>query len=121
VDHNPEFSRRARGFVNYAALRFRGASGVRDLVDRACDLAQSFARRLADDPALTVLNEVALNQVLVGFTDPYEVAERVRREGTCFMTATRWNGRPVLRLSVSNWSTDELVDRRVGYRQMCHG
>jgi len=42
LDWNPDFSRRARGFPVYAALRSLGRSGVADLVDRCC----AHARRL---------------------------------------------------------------------------
>jgi glutamate/tyrosine decarboxylase-like PLP-dependent enzyme len=109
VDYTPEFSRRARGFAIYAALRALGSAGVADLVDRCCGHARSFARALDGQDGMTVLNDVVLNQVLVGFTDAdaYAVAERIRADGTCFMTATRFDGRPALRISVSNWTTDE--------------
>ena len=43
VDWTPEFSRRARGFAVYAALRSLGRAGVAELVDRCCDLARRFA------------------------------------------------------------------------------
>jgi glutamate/tyrosine decarboxylase-like PLP-dependent enzyme len=81
---------------------------VADLVDRCCDHARSFARALDGRDGITVLNDVVLNQVLVGFADAdaYAVAERIRADGTCFMTATRFDGRPALRISVSNWTTD---------------
>ena len=39
MDWNPEFSRRARGFSVYAALRSLGRQGVADLVTTSCDLA----------------------------------------------------------------------------------
>ena len=42
-----ESSRRARGFASWAALRELGRSGVADLVDRCCALAERFAERLA--------------------------------------------------------------------------
>jgi glutamate/tyrosine decarboxylase-like PLP-dependent enzyme len=45
MDWVPEFSRRARGFAVYAALRSLGRSGVRDLVERCCDHARLFATR----------------------------------------------------------------------------
>ena len=40
----PEFSRRARGFPVYAALRSLGRKGVEAMVDRCCDHARLFAR-----------------------------------------------------------------------------
>ena len=62
----PESSRRARGFAVWAALRELGRDGVADLVDRCCTLAQRFADGLEAGGA-EVVNDVVLNQVLVGF------------------------------------------------------
>ena len=44
MDWTPEFSRRARGFVVYAALRSLGRQGVAELVERSCARARQFAR-----------------------------------------------------------------------------
>ena len=65
-----------------------------------------------------MLNDVVLNQVLVRFDGDdartRAVLERVRHEGTCFLTGTTWHGRAAMRISVTNWSTDEAdVDRSV--------
>jgi glutamate/tyrosine decarboxylase-like PLP-dependent enzyme len=110
LDHNPEFSRRARGFAVYAALRALGRGGVAEIVDRCCALARRFADRLAAADGVTVLNEVVLNQVLVRFDGPDErtraVVDAVRADGTCFVSGTTWQGRAAIRISVSNWSTD---------------
>ena len=122
LDYTPEFSRRARGFPVYAALRALGRSGVAALVDRCCALARRFAERLADQDGVEVLNEVVLNQVLVRFlgTDgdhdahTRDVVRRVQQDGTCWMSGTTWQGHAAMRISVSNWSTDESdVDRSV--------
>ncbi|WP_462187934.1 MULTISPECIES: pyridoxal phosphate-dependent decarboxylase family protein [unclassified Frankia] len=59
VDWTPEFSRRARAFAVYAALRSLGRAGLRDLVDRCCEYANRFAVRLAALPGVTILNAVA--------------------------------------------------------------
>ncbi len=40
----PEYSRRARGFPTYAALRSLGRDGVREMVERGCRLATSHGR-----------------------------------------------------------------------------
>jgi glutamate/tyrosine decarboxylase-like PLP-dependent enzyme len=113
----PEFSRRARGFAVYAALRELGRRGVADLVERCCRCARLMAEELARDPRVSVLNEVALNQVLVRFardgenvTD--EVIDAVQREGTCWMSGTEWEGEPAMRISVCNWRTTEDDIRR---------
>jgi glutamate/tyrosine decarboxylase-like PLP-dependent enzyme len=108
----PEFSRRARGFAVYAALRELGRRGVAELVDRCCRCAQVMAEELARDPHVTILNDVVLNQVLVRFaydganvTD--EVIQAVQREGTCWLSGTQWEGEPAMRISICNWRTTE--------------
>jgi len=114
VDWTPEFSRRARGFAVYAALRSLGRSGVADLVERSCAHAQRFAELLEAGGA-TILNDVVLNQVLVRFGDgehTREVIRRVQEDGTCWLGGTDWRGEHAMRVSVSNWrTTDEDVER----------
>jgi glutamate/tyrosine decarboxylase-like PLP-dependent enzyme len=122
MDWNPDFSRRARGFPVYAALRSLGRSGVTDLVDRCCAHARRFAEVLAQEPGVEVLNEVVMNQVLVRFLDPggdhdartRAVVKAVQEDGTCWLGGTLWQGKAAMRISVSNWSTTaEDVDRSV--------
>jgi glutamate/tyrosine decarboxylase-like PLP-dependent enzyme len=112
----PESSRRARGFTVYAALRELGRDGVAELVERCCRLAQRFADGLRVGGA-EVVGEVVLNQVLVAFGDDARtdaVVEGVQAEGTCWLGATTWHGRRLMRVSVSNWSTTEAdVDASV--------
>lgn len=116
----PEFSRRARGFAVWAALRHLGRSGVAELVDRCCRHAGQFAEALAAPGRIEILNEVVLNQVLVRFTSPAgdgdvaagdawtrEVIRRVQLDGTCWLSGTTWQGRAAMRISVSNWSTTD--------------
>ncbi len=107
VDWTPEFSRRARGFTVYAALRSLGRAGVAALVDRCCAHARRFAELLENGGA-TILNDVVLNQVLVRFGDgdrTREIIDRVQRDGTCWLGGTEWNGEHAMRISVSNWRT----------------
>ena len=75
-----------------------------------------------------MLNDVVLNQVLVRFprirrdSDDLTraVVDRVQRDGTCWMSGTTWQGRAAMRISVSNWSTDEAdVDRSVAAILRC--
>lgn len=113
-DYTPELSRRARGVEIWAALRGLGRHGVAELVERNCRQARRFADGLRAS-GFEILNEVALNQVLVAFGD----AEKTRRviaalqaEGTCWCGGTVWQGRTAMRISVSCWATtDEDVDR----------
>lgn len=107
----PEFSRRARGFAAYAALKHLGRSGVRDLVERCCARARQMADLLRQHEGVKILNQVVLNQVLVRFRDSdeetREVITRVQQEGTCWLGGTTWHGMAAMRISVSNWSTSE--------------
>ena len=121
-DWVPEASRHARGFAVYAALRSLGRRGVEDLVDRCCRLARRFADRLRTEPAIQILNDVVLNQVLVrvapreGDADAAtrETLRLVQEERVCWLGGTRWHGMDAMRISVSNWSTtDDDVDRSV--------
>ena len=110
-DWVPEFSRRGRGITVYAALRALGRSGVESLVDRLCARARQIADLLRNVPKVRVLNDVVLNQVLVRFGDDDEftrrVIARVQEDGTCWMGGTTWHGMAAMRISVSNWATNE--------------
>jgi glutamate/tyrosine decarboxylase-like PLP-dependent enzyme len=111
----PEFSRRARGFTVWAALRSLGRRGVAEMVERFCAHARHFAAGLAQMDGVRVVNDVVFTQVCVSFgTDELtrEVAARLLKDGTAWMTPSTWHGQAVLRISVSNWrTTDEDVDR----------
>jgi glutamate/tyrosine decarboxylase-like PLP-dependent enzyme len=110
-EYAPEMSRRARGLPVYAALRSLGRRGLTDLIERNCAIATLMAERLAADPAVRILNDVVLNQVLVRFGDDdaltKEVVRRVQADGTLWAGGTVWHGLGAMRLSVSGWSTSE--------------
>ncbi len=117
MDWTPEFSRRARGFTVYAAIRSLGRQGVAELVERTCAHARRFADELAGLPGFELVNDVVLNQVLFRFesderTD--DVIHRVQESGEAWLSGTTWDGRRAIRISVSNWQTsDEDVARTV--------
>ena len=77
-----------------------------------------------------ILNEVVLNQVLVRFDGvrgydadetTREVVARVQADGTCWAGGAVWQGRHVMRISVSNWSsTDEDIDRSADAILRCY-
>jgi glutamate/tyrosine decarboxylase-like PLP-dependent enzyme len=106
----PESSRRARAFPLYALFRSLGRDGIAAIVRRNCALARRIADRLADEPGVRILNEVALNQVLVQFKDDAttnRVIAAVQADGTCWAGGTHWQRKQAMRISVSNWSTTE--------------
>ncbi|MGC4120620.1 MAG: pyridoxal-dependent decarboxylase [Myxococcales bacterium] len=123
VDWVPEFSRRARGFALYAQLRALGREGVARMIESGVSLARRAADGFRAIPGAQVLNEVALNQVLVRFSpdgggdaDAFtrKVVEAVQAEGTCWLSGSTWRGMAVMRFSVSGQDTTEAdIDRSV--------
>jgi glutamate/tyrosine decarboxylase-like PLP-dependent enzyme len=126
----PEYSRRARGFATYAALRSLGRRGIAEQIERSCRQAVRMAHALrAAGAGVQILNDIVLDQVLVRFLPPgaggdgaaelaaidawnREVVRRVQDDGTCWLGGTTWHGMAAMRISIVNWSTtDEDVDR----------
>jgi glutamate/tyrosine decarboxylase-like PLP-dependent enzyme len=114
-DAVPESSRRARAIPVWAVLRALGRQGVADLVDGFCRNARAFADGITAIDGATVENDVVFSQVSASFGSDERTADVSRRlmaDGTAWMTGSRWHGKAVLRVSVSNWSTtDEDVAR----------
>ncbi|MBV9342518.1 MAG: aspartate aminotransferase family protein [Acidobacteria bacterium] len=127
IDWNPEWSRRARGFPTYAALRQLGRDGVVDLIERSCLHASALVSRIGSMPGAEILAKPIINQGLVRFVagrpdaseedhdrKTEEVIRSVNASGEAFFTASTWHGRRVMRVSVCNWRTTEAdIDRAV--------
>jgi glutamate/tyrosine decarboxylase-like PLP-dependent enzyme len=113
----PEVSRRGRAFPVWAVLRSLGRSGVGEMVEGFCRHASTFAAAVEAIDGAEVLNDVVFTQVCVSFGSDERTQDVVRRmleDGTAWMTGSRWRGRAVLRISVSNWSTtDQDVARSI--------
>lgn len=120
IDWNPEWSRRARGFAVYAALRELGRDGVEALVDRSCAHCRALVAGIGALPGAEVVWASALNQGMVRFRDPRPGADdadhdrrtdaviaAVNLTGEAFFSGTTWRGRRAMRVSVVNWRTDE--------------
>lgn len=127
IDWNPEWSRRARGFTLFAALRELGRDGVSDLVDRCCDHCSALVQGIGSLPGAEVVWLSALNQGLVRFLDTHvdasdeahdrrtdAVIEAINASGEAFFSGTTWHGRRAMRISVVNWLTTSAdVERTV--------
>lgn len=118
VDWTPEFSRRARGFATYAALRQLGREGVAELVDRCCVLTRALVEGMGALSGAKALCAPLINQGMVRFFDMRDgatdadhdrltdaVMAAVRATGEAFFTGTTWHGVRAMRVSVSNWQT----------------
>jgi glutamate/tyrosine decarboxylase-like PLP-dependent enzyme len=126
LDWTPEWSRRARAFPTYAALRQLGRNGVSELVERCCQHAHSLVMEIGGLPGAQVVSEPVINQGLVRFLDPEpgasetdhdrrteEVIAAILASGEAFFGGTTWRGRRAMRVSVSNWLTSREDVRRV--------
>jgi glutamate/tyrosine decarboxylase-like PLP-dependent enzyme len=105
--HTPEASRRARAIELWAGLKSLGRAGLADLIERTCAHARRFAAGL-QEAGYEILNEVAINQVLVSFGSAdktTEIIRRIQEDGTCWCGGTVWKGRKAMRISVSSWAT----------------
>ena len=105
----PELSRRARGVPVWAALRSLGRDGVAEQIRRLASSASQLAEKLTAMDGVEVLNEVGYTQITVAFGDDAttrSVADRLIADGKVWMSGSRWHGRDVVRISVSNWTTD---------------
>jgi glutamate/tyrosine decarboxylase-like PLP-dependent enzyme len=105
----PELSRRARGFAVWAQLRALGRHGIAELVRGHCALARRLAQRLAGEAGVTVLNSVALNQVIVTFGTgtlmernefTHATVAQLQADNICLAGGAQWRGHFVLRLSL---------------------
>ena len=124
MDWNPEWSRRARGFSTYAALRQLGREGVAELIDRCCHHAHELVMGIGELPGAEVLWEPITNQGLVRFLDQSSEQDHDRRtdeviaaivaSGEAFFGGTTWRGKRAMRVSVCNWRTSpEDVQRSI--------
>lgn len=127
MDWNPEWSRRARGFSTYAALRQLGRDGVAEMIDRCCKHAHELVMGIGGLAGAEVLWEPVINQGLVRFLDRSPVAteqDHNRRTdeviaaiiaaGEAFFGGTTWRGKRAMRVSVCNWRTSaEDVQRSI--------
>lgn len=127
ADWNPEWSRRARGFPSYAALRQLGIDGISAMIERCCAQARALVTAIGRLPGAELVWEPQINQGLVRFLDPDagasqqdhdrrtdEMIAKINRAGEAFFSATTWRGRRAMRVSVCNWQTTaEDVTRTV--------
>jgi glutamate/tyrosine decarboxylase-like PLP-dependent enzyme len=94
----------------WAALTSLGRTGVAALVDRLVSNAQAIAAGIAAIEGVEVLNAVDYTQVCFAAGDADRtraVMDHLLTEGVTWMSGSQWSGRQVIRISVSNWATDD--------------
>ena len=129
MDGNPELSWRARGVGVDATLRSLGRDGVAGIVERTTSLARRFAEELTRSGHAEVVNDVVLNQVLLRWLPPAghdpdtfddQVIACIQVGGAAYVGGTTWRGQRLMRISVSDWATDDAdVDRTITAMLRC--
>ncbi len=118
MDWNPEWSRRARGFATYAALRQLGRAGLAELIARTCRLTRELVEGIGGLPGGEIVAPPVINQGLVRFLDPRAgaspadhdrrtdaVIASILERGEAFFGGTTWRGKRCMRVSISSWQT----------------
>ena len=113
MDWNLEWSRRARGYPVYAALRALGRDGIKDLVNRCCEHASHLVSAIGQLDGVEILAQPIINQGLVRFLSPTgdhdkttdKVIDNIQRQGLAWFGGTTWRGKRAMRVSVCNWRT----------------
>jgi glutamate/tyrosine decarboxylase-like PLP-dependent enzyme len=112
----PELSRRARGVPVWAVIRAFGRQGIAEMIERCCALTERLAQRLAAEPGVRLLNDVAINQAVFAFgtgdvasrrADTERVIARVQKDGVCFVGGAEWRGEWAMRVSLSSSRTTQ--------------
>ncbi len=115
----PELSRRARGFATWAMIRQLGRDGIAEMVERHCRIAAHMAARLAEEPGITQVAPVTLNQFMVRFGEPrtgedlgaegdrltLETIAQVQADSVAYFGSALWRGNWVMRASVTSFAT----------------
>ena len=111
-----DMSRRARIVELWATLKSLGKTGVSELVNDLHHKAKYFAKSLEQN-GFQIVNDVCFNQAMVclrnsGLTE--NVLGRIQESGECWCGGAKWEGEPVIRVSVCSYRTTyEDIDRSV--------
>lgn len=125
IDWTPEWSRRARAFGVYAALRELGRDGVANLIERNSAQCAALVQGIGALPGAEIVSSPRLNQGLVRFLDPRpgatvvdhdarteRVIDAINRSGEAMFGGVTWNGARAMRVCVVNWQTDQAAVER---------
>lgn len=108
----PENSRRWRALPLWFALQAYGRDGVREMVERSCDMAAKLAAGIEALQDYVLLAPVRLNIACFTFADA-ATPERIKAlqqylasENAAYMSPTVHDGKPALRAAFCNWRTE---------------
>ncbi|MFK7820589.1 MAG: aspartate aminotransferase family protein [Planctomycetaceae bacterium] len=119
-----QMSQRARAIETWAIIATKGRTGVAEMVDQLCELAQRMAAKLSHGGAKQLV-PVGLNQMLFSFGSDAEtdrVIEAVQSDRTCWVGGTEWQGQRAMRISVcdSSMTTTDIDQSADAILRCCH-
>jgi glutamate/tyrosine decarboxylase-like PLP-dependent enzyme len=105
--YTPEMSRRSRIVELWAAIKYLGQEGIKELVEGLHERAKQFAIEIRKE-GFQVLNDVVFNQVLIACENDDitgRTLELIQQSGECWCGGEMWDKRKVIRVSVCSWAT----------------
>lgn len=113
----PENSQRWRALPVWMTLTAYGRDGYAEIVDRCCELARWLGQRLQEHGRFRLLAPVKLNGICFTWVDAegnvptaermQDFLDRLRDDGTAFLTPTNYKGVVGARISITNWRTGQ--------------
>ncbi|MDK2787953.1 MAG: hypothetical protein PWP07_1178 [Epulopiscium sp.] len=114
--YTTEMLRRARAIDLWATLKGLGKQGVSELVWELHQKAVYFSE-LLKEAGFEILNDAVFNQVLARYESDEKTSKlikEIQESGVCWLGGSKWNGKTVMRISVSSYKTTyEDIDRSV--------
>lgn len=108
----PENSRRMRALSVWMGLVAYGKNGYQEIIERNCEVARKLERKIEKEDRFELLAKNKLNVVCFTLNinnltkeSINKYLEVIRDEGEIFLTSTIYNGKPGIRVAVSNWQT----------------
>lgn len=111
----PEGSRRLRALPAWFSLMAYGRKGYADICRRNVELCVYYGEKVRKSDCFRLLNEVRCNVVAFTLTIPeekitpsliQEILDEVEKEGVTYSNYVPYQGRPALRVCMTNWRTE---------------
>ena len=106
-DYGPDLSRGFRALKVWFSLKTYGLDALGEVIGRACDLAQTLAERIAEEPELELLAPVAMNVVCFAYrgADNAAIVADLQEAGRVAPSTTTLAGQTAIRAAIVNHRT----------------
>lgn len=112
-DWHPQLGRRFRSLKLWTVLRTYGISGIAQHIRSGVAMAVQFEEFVRSDPRFELLAPRSLSVVVFGLVDSdrtMELMEKVNGTGKAYLTHTKVEGKPAIRMAIGGvWTEPEHV------------